>query len=232
MRAGLVLAALAMCQSANAVAETPARASIAPVGETVFRPIDLVPWGWKLFDKIDGDLNSDGRDDTVLVIQRNDPALMMQNENLGVDRFDANPRVLVLAMRTDNGYRVAGRAPELIPDHDMPTMSDPYDSLEITNGAVRVRTRLFMNAGGWGAGSQTFTFRWNGEAMALIGFDRFDVHRGSGETQRVSANYLTGKRKDAKGNIADDTDDWRWSDLRPGNRPVMGEVGNAFTFES
>ena len=109
-----MLAALAMCQSANAVAETPARASIAPVGETVFRPIDLVPWGWKLFDKIDGDLNSDGRDDTVLVIQRNDPALMMQNENLGVDRFDANPRVLVLAMRTDNGYRVAGRAPFVI----------------------------------------------------------------------------------------------------------------------
>ncbi|QUL38102.1 hypothetical protein [Erythrobacter sp. JK5] len=222
-----LLGCLALCAPVSLKAEETA---IEPAAN---RAIDFVPFGWKLYDKVEGDLNGDGSADTALVIQKNDPQLMIENpDGLGSERYDANPRMLLVAMKTNDGrYRLVGRNGAIIPDHDSPTIEDPYEGMRIEQGSLHLAIAFFASAGSWSMFNRQFQFRWNGEAMALIGFEANYVHRGSGEMRQASVNYLTGRRKDAAGSIADDQSDWHWSDIAPDNRPTLDSIGNGFEFE-
>ena len=226
------IAAMALAAAAQDV--RPDRNADDPVAidQRSYRPIGFVPDGWTLYDKVDGDLNGDGRGDSVLVIRRNDPAGVIRNtEGLGMPVYDSNPRTLLVILADEFGqYHLAGRNDAIIPDHDAPTISDPYESIAIEDGKLYLDLTFFANAGSWTTFNRQFQFRWNGEAMALIGFDMTEVHRGSGEMQQTSVNYLTGKRQDGAGSIEDSETDWRWSDLPANYRPVLEQIGNGFEF--
>ena len=96
---------------------------------------------------------------------------------------------------------------------------------------MHLSVAFFANAGSWSMFNRQFQFRWDGETTALAGFESSDVHRGSGGMRRTSVNYLTGRRKDAIGNITEDTDDWKWSDLPKDAKTALGSIGNGFEFE-
>lgn len=203
------------------------------IRQTSFRPIQFVPAGWKLLDKTDGDLNGDGRLDAALIIQRNDPSGVISNsDGLGFDTYDTNPRVLLVTIQDDLGqYQLVGRDDDIIPDHDRPTIDDPYELMRIDGGKLHLHIRFFANAGSWSMFANIFHFRWSGNAMQLIGFDKNYVHRGSGEMSQASVNYLSCKRKDSAGSIEDDKLDWKWRKLPKCKPPKMGEIGNGFDFE-
>lgn len=202
------------------------------LAENATRPIDLIPRGWKLYDKVDGDLNGDRLSDSVLVIQVNDPqGIIFNPDGLGYDYVDCNQRALLVVFQQGAGdFHVAASSDAIIPDWSSPTINDPYNGVEIANGALMLALEFWANAGSWETRSQKFRFRWNGEDMALIGYDDQSVHRGSGDVQQTSVNYLTGKRKDAKGSISDDQQNWVWSDVNKGSAPVLDTVGNGFEF--
>ncbi|NJO13961.1 MAG: hypothetical protein HC870_01840 [Rhizobiales bacterium] len=211
---GLALVLLA-AQDVEMVADAPPE-----IRSSAIRDIDFVPRGWRLYDKAEGDLDNDGQSDAVLIIQKNDPSLMVENpDGLGMDWFDANPRMVLVALQDEAGqYRLVARNGMIVPDHDSPTIDDPFQDLRIENGSVHLDLAFFASAGSWSMFSRRFQFRWDGKAMALIGFESNHVHRGSGEMQQTSVNYLTGKRKDASGSISDDETDWRWSNIAAENR--------------
>ncbi len=87
---------------------------------TSYRDIGFVPRGWRLFDKAEGDLDGDGRTDSVLIIQENDPAKMRSNpDRLGMDYHDANPRIVLVILQDNPGqYRLVAKGNAIIPDHD------------------------------------------------------------------------------------------------------------------
>ncbi len=201
--------------------------------ETSYRDIDFVPRGWRLFDKAEGDLDGDGRTDSVLIIQENDPAKMRSNpDRLGMDHHDANPRIVLVILQNYPGqYRLVAKGNAIIPDHDQPTISDPYEDMRIKGGSLHLHIAFFANAGSWSMSNRQFQFRWDGKAMALIGFEYAHVRRNTGEMRQTSVNYLTGKRKDAKGNIEDDESNWTWSDVPKGTQPTLSTIGNGFEFE-
>ncbi len=198
------------------------------IRETAHRSIDFVPTGWKLYDKVEGDLNGDGRDDAALVIQLNDPSGVISNrDGLGVDLYDKNPRMLLVALSDEHGQlRLAGRNLRIIPDWDSPTISDPYGSMAIRDGKLWLYLEFFANAGGWTMFNQTFQFRWNGKSMALIGYDYNEVQRNSGETNSISVNYLTHRRSDKTGRIDRDDEDKSWSIIPAARKPVLRDVDN------
>lgn len=196
--------------------------------------LDFVPRGWKLSDKVDGDLNGDGREDFVLIVQRNEPAGEIENpEGLGYDHFDCNPRMLlvILSDAEEGRYRLGGSDATIIPDWIAPTYDDPYSGMSIDKGVVVLELGFWANAGSWLMFTRTFRFRWNGQEMALIGYDANLVHRGSGEMKQTSVNYLSGKRKDAEGTISDETGKWVWSDMPKRPSPILGKIGDGFMFE-
>ncbi|MEO9462320.1 MAG: hypothetical protein ABJ242_06250 [Marinomonas sp.] len=229
----LGMAAQAPAQDAPAGRPSSTPAKDAWRGTTSFRDIEFVPEGWKLYDKAIGDLDGDGRSDSVLIIQKNDPALVIRNKNgFGMDRYDSNPRkVLVILQDYPGQYKLVAKGDAIIPDHDSPTISDPFENVRIEKGSLHLDIAFFANAGSWSMYNRRFQFRWDGKAMALIGFEMTYVHRASGEMNQTSVNYLSGKRKDSKGNIADSEENWKWSKVPKGTAHTLGSIGNGFEFE-
>jgi len=225
----------------HAILPVLAMAAIAPlhaagpdIDETANRDIDFVPRGWKLYDKAEGDLNGDGVSDSVLVIQATEPDKVIDNpDGLGVERYDANQRILLFVLSdAESRFRLAGRDDLIIPDHASATIDDPYTDIDISEGKATLHVNFWASAGTWYTSSHQFHFRWGGKAMQVIGYDRVEVHRGTGALREVSVNYLTGRRKDVVGSISDDTPSKEeiWSDIPPGSRPTIGSIGNAFDF--
>jgi hypothetical protein len=67
--------------------------------------------------------------------------------------------------------------------------------------------------------SETFRFRWNGKAFALVGFDCGGV--AGGTYIGLSANYLTLRARKERGDISDDKPSSWTVQLRPGIRPTL-----------
>src|SRR5262249_12681977 len=154
------------------------------------------------------DLNKDGQPDLVFVLHETNPANVINNAGgLGVSELDSNPRMLAVAFRDGQPYRLMLENHALIPRYDSPTIDDPFikdDGLTISRGAFTVALHLFANAGGWDAGSIKFTFRYQNGSFELIGRDSNMVARNSGVVTIESANFSTGLLEVRTGSIEND----------------------------
>lgn len=179
----------------------PMAADYPKVPETGARPADFIPPKWKIIGEDEGDLNGDKISDTVLAIQGTDAKFISKNTGLGTDPFDTNPRMLVILFNTGNGFKLAEKSNSMIAMPDSPTMETPFDSVEIKNGVLHIKQHIFMNAGGWGTSNYTYKFRYQNGEFALIGADRMELQRNTGETTDSGYNFLTRKVEIKKGNI-------------------------------
>lgn len=195
----------------------------------------FVPSGWRLESQAADDLNGDGRPGLVLVLRQNDPANIVRNDDgLGENPLDANPRILAVAFaREDGGYALALQNHSLIPRHDIPTVEDMLDEggVSIQRGALRVTLHSWANAGSWSMGNTTYTFRWQNERFELIGYDSESVMRNSGASESLSINYSTGKVKRTVGNMQDDKETVTWQKLPSSRRWTLDEVGEGSAFD-
>lgn len=201
---------------------------LAPSAYTVF---DFIPEGWVLEKKAEGDLNRDGRDDVAAVLRMRDPANIVANPFLGEERFDTNPRILLVAfLGTDRQYHRVLADRTLIPRREVPAMEDHFDSIAIDRGALKIGMHVFMSAGGWATFSSLFTFRWGDSAFMLIGYDRDQMARNTGIGEKISINYLTRRRKVIDWQIEDDrqTVGWKIEPARP--LRALADIGDGLEF--
>jgi hypothetical protein len=196
----------------------------------------FVPRDWLVEKRETGDLNDDGVADILLVLRQNDPKNVLSNKGgLGRNPMDTNPRMLAVAFgRTSGGYDLAMQNHTLIPRPDNPAQDDVLSEnggVSIVRGALRVALHRFMSAGGWGMGVTTFTLRYQNGRFELIGFDRDDTQRNTGETVKVSVNYSTGRMGRTVGSIEHDRTKTAWSTLP--KRPLLSldEVGDGLAFD-
>lgn len=80
-------------------------------------------------------------------------------------------------------------------------------------------------------GDWAYTLRWQDGAFKLIGFDRDVIRRNSGETEKISINYLTGRKFIETGNIANDEGGKRI--LKLARKPLLNlaQVGDGLMFD-
>lgn len=202
---------------------------------------DFVPKGWVLQQSAKGDIDGDGVADLALVIQSTDPELVIQNpDGLGADEFDSNPRTLIIAtyMPASGMFRRVGQGDDVIPRIDNPVIDDPFevDALSIDKGAIKLNIRFWASAGSWSMSSTIFTFRYRADgkrpkAVYLVGLDRDEIHRGSGEENWTSVNFLTGKMNTSKGSIEEDVAAKEvWKNLGRKSLVRLDELPNGWEF--
>ena len=197
----------------------------------------FVPPGWQLEAQAKGDLNGDGAEDLALVLHAADPKAVVANpDGLGVDKLDTNPRILAVAFARTAGYELVLENHTLIPRRTDPVMDDPFDSvaasgLEVARGALRLRLGVFASAGSWSMSTIATTFRWQNGRFELIGYDRTETNRGSGEIEGLSINYLTRRAKRSQGTIESDAERTRWETLPRGPLLSLDEVGDGLEFD-
>lgn len=164
---------------------------------------DFVPKNWEIVSKVSGDLNKDKAPDCVLVIKGKDAKFLNKNEGLGSDIFDTNPRMLVIAFKipAKNIYELAKQSNSFIVIPDSPVMSEPFQKAAIKNGVLQLDFEQWSSAGSWEAAQMSYKFRFQNGDFALIGADKTESARNTGETETRSYNFLTGKVRIETGNF-------------------------------
>jgi hypothetical protein len=197
----------------------------------------FVPAGWLLETRVAGDLNRDGVADLALVLRQNEPRNVVANENgLGANPLDTNPRILAVAFRdaASGSYSLQVENHTLIPRRDDPVLDDPLGEtggIGIERGALRVSLHQFASAGSWGMATTTFTFQFRNGQFALIGYDRNSVARNTGDIKEVSVNYLAGKMKLTTGNIASDSAKTVWRKVTQRSPQTIDGIGDGMAFD-
>lgn len=183
--------------------------------KTASRPVDFVPTNWKVIGEDEGDLNGDKRTDFALVIKATEQKFLNKNEGLGSDLFDTNPQMLVILFWENDQYKLALQSNSFIAMADSPTMTEPFQTVKITNGTLQLNFVIFYSAGSWGTSNHAYRFRFQNGAFTLIGADKTETQRNTGEVETRSYNFLTGKVKITEGNISGKPKDKvRWKNYR------------------
>lgn len=209
----------------------PTDADYPKLPETAARPADFIPAGWEIMSQAEGDLNGDKQNDSVLVIKGNDEKFLNKNEGLGGDIFDTNPRILAVLFRENDQYKLALQSNSFIAMASSPTMEEPFQSVKITKGILQFDFEIFMSAGGWGMSNQNYKFRWQNNDFVLIGADKMDVQRNSGEMETRSYNFSTGKVQIKTGKTSSDKEKIQWRTFRAKEKKTLSNYGKPFEWE-
>ncbi len=156
--------------------------------------------GWVLEKSIAGDLDADGVDDAVLVLQQNDRRKLKHNEGLGASELNTNPRRLLVLLKSADGYRKITDNARFLPpqnDEDAPCLEDPLEEggVTVSRGLLRIDLHYWLSCGSWGVSHSSLLFRLEGGRLRLIGLDGYEFMRNSGDRSESSINFLTGKKK-------------------------------------
>ncbi|WP_417590866.1 hypothetical protein [Parasphingorhabdus sp.] len=197
----------------------------------------FVPDGWYLEKSVEGDLDKDGLPDLALIIRQNDPKLVIEGNGFGTGPYNGNPRTILVALKqADGGYLRIARNDQIIPVTGGAMIDDPIDnasdgSLTIDNGVMRLNIGFWSSAGSWDMFNRTFSFRLKGRQLGLIGYDNHHVHRGSGDLNVVSINYLTRRKKTENGSIEDAHVPEVWSKIS--RKPLIrfDDIGSGYEFD-
>ena len=196
---------------------------------------DFVPKNWEIMEKTCGDLNGDGLADCVVVVRGTDAKFIQKHDGFGTNPFDTNPAILAVLLKDKNGYRLALQNNSLASPPEGPTSSYPFSAMSIKNKVLEIDFEHWQSAGGWGATYSSFKFKLIGREFQMIGADKREFMRNSGDGESRSYDFLTRKIKIVTGNQMEDNPrkmKTRWRALPAKVKaPTLRTVGKSESWE-
>ena len=153
------------------------------------RITDFIPKGYKLFEKISGDLNKDGLDDCVLIIKATRKDGFVKNSFDKV--VDRNRRGIIILFTEKNGYKLASKNYNCFSseNEDGGNYYAPELWVEERKGNLYLRY-CHGRYGYW-----EYCFRYQNSDFMLIGYE-VSHDRGPVVLFKTSINFLTGVEYD------------------------------------
>lgn len=169
-----------------------------PTVELKKNPMDYIPKGMVLFDKVSGDLNKDGIPDLVLMIKGTDKSKFVQDEYRG--ELDRNRRGILVLFKHKDGYELVSKNADCFSseNEDGGVYYAPELSLDIRKGKLYVEYR-HGRYGYW-----TYTFRFQNGDFELIGYDSTSTYGPIIKSDK-SINFST-KRMQERVNINEEAE--------------------------
>ncbi|TDR31268.1 hypothetical protein [Hydromonas duriensis] len=154
---------------------------------------DLVPTGWNIVQKAEGDLNNDGLNDVAIIVENTDPANFKAND-ANQPRLNLNPRHLIIALQNkDQSYVTQSTQKQLIPSANnaqTPCLTDPLadaEPMSIKDGTLRLNLKYKLNCGSNYVSNNHYVFRYNGSNVDLIGYDSSSELHATGASNEKNA---------------------------------------------
>ena len=148
------------------------------------RITDFIPKGYKLFNKISGDLNKDGYIDCVLIIKatRKDGFVKDFKDEV----VDRNRRGIIVLFNKESGYEVASKNYTCFSseNEDGGVYYAPELWVEVKD------SKLFVHFAHGRYGYWEYCFRYQDSDFMLIGYES-SSDRGPVVLRKVSVNFLT-----------------------------------------
>ena len=168
----------------------------------------FIPERWPAIDTACGDLNNDGTDDVVLVLQCQDT---IPGDTTGASGTNAPPRKLVVLFAEGAGYSLAVDNDRFILRADEGGWFDPFEGMEVKDGALNIS---FYGGSAWRY-SNTYTFQWLEGAFMLIAAETVSYHVAEGNGEKHNYDFLTHRGSTTTGNMteADAANKTTWKDL-------------------
>tara|TARA_B100001778_G_scaffold332815_1_gene339948 strand:+ start:67 stop:858 length:792 start_codon:yes stop_codon:yes gene_type:complete len=183
----------------------------------------VLPNGYKLFDKIQGDLNNDGKDDYFLIVKGTD------KEKIVLNRFDKEVdrnRRGILIYLTNNGKDsliTKNLNCFLSENEDGGVYFPPQLTIYIENG------KLYLHYCHGRYGYWKYTFRYQNSDFELIGYDSSEKY-GPIVNREISINFLT-KKKFTRENVnkktqegGDEIFEETWEDIKTKELRKLSEI--------
>lgn len=160
---------------------------------------EFIPNGWKLISKQFGDLNKDGVNDAILVLEDTKAENFKKNDGLGPAILNINPRRLLILFKNASGYKEEFKRDDIIPskgNDSFPCLADPLENggVSTTRGLLIIELGTWLSCGGYGVTHEKFSIRYEKSIFRLIGYDYYSFSRSTGEASELSVNYLSGKK--------------------------------------
>jgi hypothetical protein len=164
-----------------------------------------IPKGWRVIFDRSGDLTGDKKPEIVIVIEEQDKSKIINNDRLGSQTLNTNPRRLIILTPAAKGHRQIQSVEGFLPpegDAESSCLADPLmenGGIEIKKGVLIVTLNYWLSCGSYGVTKDIFRFRQQGSRFRLIGKDTKSYSRSSGEGEEISINYLTGRKRETTG---------------------------------
>jgi hypothetical protein len=193
-------------------------------------PEGLLPLGYKIFEKLYGDLNQDGLADVVLIIKATDNSKIVKDPYKG--KLDRNRRGLIIAFNKGGHYEsvLVNASCFSSENEDGGVYFAPQLFLNIERG------NLYINYGHGRNGGWKYTFRYYNNNFTLIGYD--ESVGGAVMSSSKSINFLTKKKLErvntnpyAQG--GDEVFKDSWSDIKVNSLKLLKDIKDFdnFNFE-
>ena len=139
---------------------------------------DLIPTGFELIQKADGDLDGDGVSDVAIIIRKK----------------AADPQAVLLwkgdASKTYTLWKVGST--HVLPSAQNFMENGGISLINIKKGVLTIGTDISMSMGGWSAGGCTMKWRNEKEGFRLIGVDQVEMDRRCACGTSKGYNLVTG----------------------------------------
>lgn len=154
--------------------------------------------------RILGDLNKDGLIDEVLIETPRNKANMVIRESDGYE-YNFNQPVMSISFSNGQGYKLFKKYNNVIPHPESEAECVDLHVSITEKGVLKINYSLFMSMGSYGTSEHTYLYRYQNGDFYLIGEEYTNGSRNTGDTEKVSINYLTHKKQTVKSNSFKET---------------------------